>query len=801
MKSDKKIVDISATKKRIWFMLNIIFTCIYLAWRLLFTIPLEYEMISIVAGVSLFTVEFLGMLEAMVHFYNMNRIENYVLPNVPVERFPNVDIFIATYNEPTEVLYKTVNGCLNMDYPDRNKVHIYLCDDGRRKEVKDLAKRMGVGYFDREDNKHAKAGNLNNALSKTSSPLIVTFDADMIPRHEFLMRTIPYFVDSEMKNEGKEAKEQKHIGFVQTPQVFYNPDLFQFNLFSEARIPNEQDYFYRDIQVSRNKSNSVIYGGSNTILSRAALEDIGGFFTGSITEDYGTGILLQKKKYIGIAINEPLASGLSPTDLKSLIQQRVRWARGVITTNRKMHIWLSPHLKLSQKINYWASCWYWYAPLKRLIYFMSPILYAVFGYVVIKCNLWEILLFWLPMYITSNISLRLLSRNIRTTKWTSIYETVIFPYLLIPVVLETFGITMKKFKVTNKSKAENEKGKNLPYLIPFLLLVFLSVIGIANCLRIILVSGNMGPIVVLFWLIANLFTLLMAMFFVMGRNLLRGSERARVEEKCRLHTTHGIYTAMTTDMSETGVAVLIDNPISYKDNEIIDIDIWTDRYSCEVKGQIVHVREGKKKWRYAFRIVEQGKRYDQYLQILYDRIPTLPQNLDSSSGIFDDLRINVHRRTTKPFYQKRKLPRMEMLVYLPDNNGKRWMIKDFNYRYVSIKTEDKPEVIQLVVNEQLGVKLHGVYEKTIEQDLQLYKVINFDELYENEEKHRTLEEWVFGVLGEETYITMDANMEAAAAVETLVSLESVNSTDNTDDALSKEDNGVKEKEFNEMDYL
>lgn len=775
MKSDRKKANISGTKKRIWFTLNIIFTCIYLTWRLFFTIPLEYEMISIVAGVALFIVEFLGMFEALVHYYNMHKVENYVLPDVPEERFPDVDIFIATYNEPNDILYKTVNGCLNMDYPDKSKVHIYLCDDGRRKEVKDLAKRMGVGYFDREDNKHAKAGNLNNALSKTASPLLVTFDADMIPRHEFLMKTIPYFIEAEMKNEGKERQDQKHIGFVQTPQVFYNPDLFQFNLFSEGRIPNEQDYFYRDIQVSRNKSNSVIYGGSNTVLSRKALEDIGGFFTGSITEDYGTGILLQKKKYIGIAINEPLASGLSPTDLKSLIQQRKRWARGVITTNRKMHIWLTPHLKFSQKINYWASCWYWYAPLKRLIYFMSPILYAVFGYVVIKCSLWEILLFWLPMYISSNISLRMLSRNIRTTKWTSIYETVLFPYLLIPVILESFGITMKTFKVTDKSRAENEMGKNLPYLIPFLLLVVLSVVGIVNCLRIILVSGSMGPIVVLFWLIVNLFTLIMSMFFVMGRNLLRGSERSQVEGNCKLHTMNGTYTAMITDMSEEGVAVFLDHPISYKENELIDMELRTDRYSCEVKGQIVHVSEREKKWRYAFRVVDYGGKFDQYLQILYDRVPTLPQNLDSSSGIFDDLRVNIHRRVLKPLYHKRKLPRVEMSVKLSDESGKRWGIKNFNYRFVSIETEDTPEEINLIINEQLGIKLQGIYERTIEQGLQLYKVINFEDLYEDREKHRILEEWVFGAVGDETYISMDDFIEAAA-----VSVE---------------------EEFNEMDHL
>lgn len=786
--------NFDSKKSRIWFVLNIFFTSIYLIWRFFFTIPVEYGMVSIIAGLSLLIVEFLGMLEALVHYYNMYKVENYPLPEVPKERFPDVDIYIATYNESCDVLYKTVNGCLYMDYPDKKKVHIYLCDDGRRSEVRALAAKMGVGYLDREDNKHAKAGNLNNALAKTSSPLVVTFDADMIPRHEFLMHTIPYFVQREIENEQLEEEDRKYLGFVQTPQVFYNPDLFQFNLFSENRIPNEQDYFYRDIQVSRNKSNSVIYGGSNTVLSRAALMDIGGFFTGSITEDYGTGILLQKKGYICIAINEPLASGLSPTDLKSLVNQRRRWARGVITTNRKMHIWLTPKLKLSQKINYWASCWYWYAPLKRLIYFMSPILYGVFGYVVIKCNLWQILLFWLPMYITSNISLKMLSRNIRTTKWTSIYETVMFPYLLIPVILETFGVTMKTFKVTDKGQAENERGKNMPYLIPFLLLVILSVIGIINCLRIMLMSGSMGPIVVLFWLIVNLFTLVMSMFFVLGRNLLRKNERAFVSEECQIDTGKDLYEAITSDISENGIAVWMDRPISILEDEKIGIRIWNDRYESKVWGKIVHVDLKERLWKYAFVITEKGNAYEQYLQILYDRIPTLPQNLDSSSGGFDDLRINLWRRREKLFYQKRKLPRVDMQVDLADEAGRRWHIRDFNYQYLSIISAGCPKALTLIVDKQREVKLKCIFERMLNPETGLYKVDNFKELYNNRTANKYLQDWVFRVTGSEMAMEEE---EVITEAETAEAAETAETAEFAEKAVC----GYMRKEFDERDYL
>lgn len=730
-------------RNRIWFVLNIFCTCIYLIWRAFFTIPFEYGLVSVIAGVSLFLVEFLGMLEALVHYYNMYNVESHPLPSVPEHLYPDVDVFIATYNEPEDILFKTVNGCKHMRYPDKKKVHIYLCDDGRRASIRALAERMGVGYITRDNNDHAKAGNLNNALSVTSSPYIVTMDADMIPRQEFLMRTVPYFLAQELENQGKEEKDQKHIGFVQSPQSFYNPDLFQYYLYSEGRIPNEQDYFYRDIQVSRNHSNSVIYGGSNTVIARRALDDIGGFFQDTITEDYGTGILIQSKGYICYAINEVLASGLSPTDLKSLISQRTRWARGVIATNRKLHVFLNKNLTIAQKCNYWASEWYWFAPLKRLIYFMSPILYAVFGYMVVKCTLWQVLLFWLPMYVTSNISLRMLSRNIRTTKWTSIYETVLFPFLLIPVLAETFGISMNTFKVTQKGKLENEAGKNLLYTIPFALLVVLSIIGIVNCVRMLFQSNTMGPVVVLFWLIINLFTLIMAMFFVLGRNYQRQSERAKIAVECTILTDNDQYACDTLDVSETGIAVRMDAPISIDDKESVTIKLSDGRYSAKVLAAVVHVDNQQDYWKYAFVITDYCDSYEQFLQLLYDRIPTLPQNLDASSGGFDDLRINMTRRTAKPFFQNRKLPRVPMHTELPATDGASYVLTDFNYQFCTcLGNQDAPEAMDLIVDAAHNLVLKCTRARNLEDGKVLYQIQNYRNIYRNRKQKALLEAWV-----------------------------------------------------------
>ncbi len=733
-----------AIRNRAWLFFNIGWIVVYLLWRTFRTVPLHDGIVSAVAGISLLVVEIFGMFEAFVHYFNMHKIENHEIPVVPPEEYPDIDVLIATYNEPPELLYKTVNGCVHMEYPDKNKVHIYICDDGNRSEMKELAQKMGVGYLNREDHKGAKAGNLNHAMSVTSSPLIATFDADMIPRREFLMVTAAYFVDQEIKNRELEEKDRIKIGFIQTPQSFYNPDLFQFNLFSESTIPNEQDYFYKDVQVSRNKSNSVIYGGSNTLISREALNDVGGFYTKSITEDFATGMLIQGKGYKCLAINHVLASGLSPTDLKSLINQRVRWGRGCIQTGRKMHLIFNLKLKFKQKINYLASVWYWYASWKRLIYIMSPILFATFGVMVVKCTLMEVLIFWLPMYISSNISLKMMSRNIRTTKWTNLYETIIFPFMLIPTLLETFCISMKKFKVTKKERKQEER--NWPYAIPHAILVVLSVIGIVNCISWTFATGRIDYIVILFWLFLNLYNIVMSLFFILGRKTVRNAERQKVSIPCVVKTRFEEMEGVTEDISESGTSIYLNVPCDIEEDEPVTLTLDDGYYHAEVEGRVVSVanRDGKR-WRYAFKIVDLKDSRAEYCQLIYDREPSLPTNLDESQSSFEDLKKNVTKRMVNSEFHNRKKARIPVnKTFLADGYNEVMMV-NYNYDYVLLeKRLGLGRFLELELEDGLKLEL-GKYRELGRGGI-LYRVENEAELYEDFVLHTKIREWIMKLL-------------------------------------------------------
>ncbi len=140
------------------------------------------------------------------------------------------------------------------------------------------------------------------------------------------------------------------IGLIKTPQSFYNPDLFQYNLYAEKTIPNEQDFFSKEVNIMRKSSNAVAYTGSNTVISRQTLEDIHGFPLKTITEDFETSIRIQKEGYITYATQEVQAAGLSTTTVASMIKQRTRWAREVIQSLQNTYAIFTPHLSIGARL-------------------------------------------------------------------------------------------------------------------------------------------------------------------------------------------------------------------------------------------------------------------------------------------------------------------------------------------------------------------------------------------------------------------------------------------------------------------
>lgn len=145
-----------------WFTRVVALVCVaysvyYITWRWTSTLNLHFWWISIPLALA----ETWGVLTFAVLAHTAWRLR--LRAPAPPTRPCTVDVFVTTYDEPVELLRRTVAGAKGITYPHTT----YILDDGRRDEVKALAQELGVGYISRDTNEHAKAGNLNNALQHT----------------------------------------------------------------------------------------------------------------------------------------------------------------------------------------------------------------------------------------------------------------------------------------------------------------------------------------------------------------------------------------------------------------------------------------------------------------------------------------------------------------------------------------------------------------------------------------------------------------------------------------------------------
>jgi len=232
--------------------------------------------------------------------------------------WPAVDIFICTYNEPLDVIEKSIIPALAIDYPN---FKVWVLDDTRRAWLKDYCQAVGANYLTRPDNKGAKAGNLNNALhatAKTSNaPLILVLDADFAASRNILRRTVGLFLDPK-------------AAVVQTPQFFYNADPIQHNLTATQHWVDDQRIFFDIFQPAKDAWGCAFCVGTSFVVRRDLLEDIGGFPDGAICEDINLTYTLMTKGFETHWLNEKLSLGLSAEGLPEYITQRTRWCLGTM---------------------------------------------------------------------------------------------------------------------------------------------------------------------------------------------------------------------------------------------------------------------------------------------------------------------------------------------------------------------------------------------------------------------------------------------------------------------------------------
>ena len=318
-------------------VLSVMITSRYLFWRATETLEFETALQSIL-GTLLFGAElFAGALMTLSYIQTSYPLNRKPVP-MPIDpdSWPTVDIYVPSYNESLDLVRPTVLAAMNMDYP-RDKLNVWILDDGRRPEFREFAEECGCGYIIRPDNKGAKAGNLNHAMRHTTGEYIAIFDCDHAPTRAFLQLTLGWLI------------RDKRIALVQTPHHFYSPDPFERNLVRQRLVPNEGLLFYGAIQPGSDLWNAAFFCGSCAVIRREALEEVGGVPHVTVTEDCHCALKMQQKGWHTAYIRIPLAAGLATERLALHIGQRLRWARGMLQIMRTENTLFAPGLKWMQR--------------------------------------------------------------------------------------------------------------------------------------------------------------------------------------------------------------------------------------------------------------------------------------------------------------------------------------------------------------------------------------------------------------------------------------------------------------------
>ena len=527
---------------------------------------------SFILGISLYCAEILELI-SFINFQYLfsknHKLENKSLNNYTMENIPSVDVLICTYNEPLDLLQKTIIASKKLEYP-QNKLKIYICDDGHRDELKHLCKNYNVNYITRDNNEGAKAGNINNALSIITGDLFAVLDADMIPKKNFLTKTVGYFTNENM-------------AFVQTPQVYYNQDMYQYNL--NKKIPNEQDFFMRDIEVARAASNAVLHVGTNAVFRKKYVLEIGGYPTCSITEDMAVGMLLQAKGYDSEFINEELVLGLSATTFTELVKQRDRWCRGNLQVMKKFNVLFNKGLTFGQKIAYLDGVIYWLSSIQKIIYILSPLIFLLSCKLIIDSSLKDLLIVFIPFLLGQVLVFNILSPRTRSLRWSHYYEVAMAPHITISIFRELLCLK-SEFSVTSKDLTNNKKQFHFKMALPHILIAITSIFAwFFGTVSLLTNKINLGAYLInIIWSIYNFLGSIICIKVAYQNPIYRQSERISIKENIHIfiNTSKGKLEGSLIDISEKGVAIKLNSPLDVKLNTKLDIHIDNYIIPCKV---------------------------------------------------------------------------------------------------------------------------------------------------------------------------------------------------------------------------
>lgn len=570
--------------------LSILVTLRYLYYRTFNTLNLDgwnvnfAGSLNAVFSILLYSAELYAIMTLLLAYFQTLKLRERQpidMATVPQNQWPRVDVYIPTYNEDVEIVRKTAVAALAVDYP-RDKKEVYILDDGRkyperREQLRQICEDLGCHLMTREDNEHAKAGNINTAMLRTEGDLILILDCDHIPSRCILQHTVGFLLNPQ-------------VSLVQTPHWFYNPDPFERNLLTQGQVPVGNELFYKVLQKGNDFWNAAFFCGSAALIRRKHLLEVGGIAVETVTEDCHTALRLHERGYETIYYDKIMVAGLAPEKFSAYVGQQVRWARGMAQILRLEWPIFNRKLSMPQRICYTSATTHFFFGFPRLMYAVAPVAFLLFGINSVRGLGLETLAYALPSIILSLNANHVVYKEVRFSFWNEIFEyalafqdgLVTFMALLNPK-LGSFNVTEKGLQVTKRSFDWSSVN----------VLLFVGILSLVSLFAVPywLISGLQDADAVFInaiWCIVNAGLLLAAILVALEQPQLRKSHRLARKLRTTLYSGDETISGTTIDISETGAQVALDSWPNLADR--IEVEISGDTVSrAHLSGRVTRV--------------------------------------------------------------------------------------------------------------------------------------------------------------------------------------------------------------------
>src|SRR5882672_9481591 len=274
------------------------------------------------------------LVKQVIDFWRYSRFPPTPKGEFAASELPFITVQLPLFNE-MYVVERLVKAVSEIDYP-LDRMEIQVLDDSTDETVslaratvaKYAARGFDIHYIHREDRTGFKSGALENGMKTAKGDLIAIFDADFVPKPDFLRKLIHHFTDP----------------IVGCAQMRWSHINGSYNLLTRLQTIMLDGHFVVE-QTVRNRTGGFFnFNGTAGIWRRRAIEMSGGWQHDTLTEDTDLSFRAQLMRWRFVYLLDEDAPSEIPVEINAFKAQQRRWAKGVLQVWFKLYrrIWHAP---------------------------------------------------------------------------------------------------------------------------------------------------------------------------------------------------------------------------------------------------------------------------------------------------------------------------------------------------------------------------------------------------------------------------------------------------------------------------